>query len=391
MFNKPWFSRKQLNIIILVTTLAIALLSMTGPKKLPTAQLEPLNGTQMVYMTEKGSSQYLRLSFLLPPGQHASEFAPQLLFRVLQEQLQQQVSLLPLRARLQHDRIQVDLITSEPPSQQAVTELLEALAQTGSDPLWLHTAQELQARRYLAQQSNPSPLNQLSPLIGLNQRSQENAVYLWQDFHRQVINRHNLHLSYLGPDIKPWRELLAQGLQLLPTAPHKQQSADQWPQPQRLNRAPQGYQTLMLRQTDGKADREFALQLLSIQLINRLLPAETLHDWVTAGNHGYWLLASQSTEANTLLLQLQSAIGEFSDRQFQDLQQQTLDQLQQIPENPEALLNQLESINLYQLPLDRLPKLAAQLEAVSLQQAQQQALQFIDVKDFYWISSVEAH
>lgn len=388
MLTKPFFSRKQLSIIIVVTTLAIAVLSTTGPGPLPTIEKIEIAGNPLYYIDKSDPVGRLRLSFRLPNHGHSSQFQPQLMYQMITDRLKQQSispadGWPPISVNLQHNRLQLQINADEPPPLEQLIQLIQWLNDEIPSQQWDAAAKRLQADRYIQQNSNPSVLTQIAPLIGI-ELSPENAE-TYHSYQQQLINRSQLSISYVGPDADNWMQATSAMLEFLPQARSTSEQAFFWPYAIKKNQQPKGYEAILARKTEGYADGA-TLEQAAIYLIRSALMSQERSDWQARDSAGLLLITSRDQTADALLNSLKRRLFELAPKEIQSRLEQSVDELEMIADNHQQLLNRVERVALYNLPLDYLPKLAAELASLDPAAVQEESLALLTKEELFWIS-----
>lgn len=391
MFDKPWFTRKQLNIIILVTTLVIALLSMTGPDHvLPRFSQQTIAGKDLILADNTDGLQHLRFTFALTPNEQSSALQPQLLFQLLSQRLSQlpitpQDGWPPIALRLQFDRLQLDLAAESTPSTEQLSRLAQWLTAPYSDQQWLSAMARLKAERYLNQQTGKSPYQQLLPLLGYFTNNEQKNPTAWHDYQQQLFSQAQLSISFLGNDLEDWQPAIERFIKQLPTASPWPEQPSPWSSPQQLSDKPRGYQAILAKRTRGKADPDFAVDFISLRLLSQLANTDT--DWKPQARDGLWLLLSSHMSAPQLLEQLRKNVRQLSDKMIEDSLASATKQLQSLKDDPKKLLDQMESIHFYQLPIDYLERLQKQFANLPVASIKGRMIELLEPQQFYWLSA----
>lgn len=389
MLSKPWFSRKQLNIIIVVTTLVIAILSTTGPKPLPTVKQYSHSSPAVFYVEKDTPVNRLRFSFKLPEAGHSSQFMPQLLYQLTINRLKQKAigpedgwPLLTLS--LQHDRLQIQLTGEEAPSAEKLEQMMSWLSADFANDLWYENAKFLKADRYIQHNSEPSPIHLLAPLIGIP--LVDDSDDLDTSYQQKLFNRNNVTISFLGPDSESWLTAATKSIEQLSGYSSRQPTTDLWPYPSKLNQPLKGYQSVLAVKTAGLVGDAQPVEQTAVQLILQFRGPTLSADWQPKQNAGLLLLASQQWDAPNLLDDLSHKIESLENEQIDLLVNAQTDALEAMKEQPEQLLDRIEAIGLYQLPLDYLPTLEEAFNNLDALDVKNSALDLLAEGDYYWIS-----
>lgn len=388
MLAKPFFSRKQLSIIIVVTTLAIAVLSTTGPSPLPTIEKTEVAGKPVFFIDKNDPIGRLRLSFRLPNHGHSSQFQPQLMYQMITERLKQQSispadGWPPISLNLQHDRLQLQINADEPPPEEQLTKLIQWLSDDMPSDQWNSAAQRLQASRYIQQQSNPNVFTQIAPLIGIELRPESADIYHY--YQQKLINRSQLSISYVGPDADEWVLAISAMIEALPQERSFLDKPFLWPYPTQKSHQPKGYDAILARKTDGYVDGA-TIEQSAIYLIQSILDTKQRSSWQAQGTEGLLLMTSRYETAETLLKSLERRIVALAPKDIQSRIDQSIDALEMIMDNHEQLLDRVERVAFYNLPLDYLPKLANELNSLDITAVQTKASELLTPEAFFWIS-----
>ncbi len=388
MFNKALFSRKQLNIIIVVTTLVIAVLATTGPDPLPTIEQADAAGQPVYFIEQKEDIGRLRLSFSLPNNGHSSEFKPQLLYQLITQRLQEQSldrqsGWPPISLRLLNDRLELQLNADALLTNKQLTELLHWLIDDFSLHEQFSTGQRLQATRYIQQNSSPSPLIQLAPLLGIQLTATDNNTNSYQ---KQLFNRQQLTISYVGPNAASWITLLTNTLATLPDSTEPPEQQMRWPYPTKVLKQPKDAAAIVARITQGQDDPDSILERAAIEFIQQALLPSEVSDWQSHHGAGLLLIASQQMPAKALLGSLRQRIDQLSAADIDAHITELVSAIEALQDQPEGLLDRTDLVARYQLPLNYLPLLVNELRSLDPDTIKDRASKLLSNEDFYWIS-----
>lgn len=415
MFTKPLFSRRQLNIIIFVTALAIVLLSASGRREdLPVIERHQLGEVSLYALADDSDGQRLRLSFALPAQYPGDGLAVQVLKQLLLEplgHLPQRPEWRQWQARLgaaiQPDRLQIDLaLAADADPGPLLDALLQRLQQPIDAASWRQAQQQQQARRYLDSQSQSSAESLMRAWLAPRAPAAELRFAPWQAFRQQLLSRSQLTLSLMGADVEEHLVSLRRSLQALPlgtrwpTEPTPsaarqpslaEPSATREPAPSQSQSlaGPGAYRLLLGRHTAGRRNDQFANELLAIQVIQN--SARTLNidsHWTPLAEQGLLRLTASGAApivAEQLLQQLRQQASASGDEGLDSSRQTLIDRVYQQRQDPSLQFDQLETIAFYRLPVDYLERFVNQLEQLSLPALRDRILTLLDPRQFYRI------
>ncbi|WP_210397220.1 hypothetical protein [Motiliproteus sediminis] len=352
--RKPLFSRQQLNWIIIILTIVIALLSLSSPSvSWPTLQRQTLAEVPLLSPAEPAEHpDLLRLVLLLPPYLDAD--AP--LAASLEQLLATQLSAQPLPGLIQRHRLPDRLrLTLRLQPDNAIDALLDALARR-PDPATLAEAQRrLTAARRLA---DHQPLPGAWPDHPANEDSLEQLYGNW-------ISRAQLRLIAARPLTEQERNHWQQGLQRLaigtpwPSTPPRLPASTQ-------RSAPQTEHLLQVqRDLPGRHAPDYDPTLLAVQWLQQhAARAGVTLDWQPRRERSRLTLSYRgdtAIEPDRLLQQL-AQVARSNDSDVAAMTDKLQQRLHASLSQPLGYLDLLETIATYELPLDALPRFAATIE-----------------------------
>ncbi len=393
--NQPLFSRRQLNLIIAITAVVIALLSIpTEPW--PAIERQQLQQVSLSAIADTDQPTQLRLLFALPrPGLLPTDSAL-LVTRLLEQRLQ--ASNDSIATTLHGDRISLSIRLSSTvqPDQgwEAQLHRLTALLLNPFDSARIEGAiKQLRAQRHLSRNQH-SPLQQADRWLRQQPTTAPLSTTEILQLQQQLFSRSQLRLSLTGSAPQALSNSLNAWLQQLP-------EGLQWPStntsittPLALDTATPGADTPTavpaLQPLAGRQSIQFPQTLLMSRIIEqlsprihiRLYPAATT-SWLiglpTATTPPQWLL----TEITQILQQLAT----MPDWELEHAADQLREQLEQRLHQPAAVADQLEAIAFYALPVDYLPQFDATIAALTGAQIRQQLLELLQPERFYAASN----
>jgi len=355
--RKSLFSRSQLNWIIIVLSALIALLSLNqGASPWPTLARERIAGVELLFATDAAPAPpLLRLSLQLPPQLDAGSPLAAALERLLRGQLAdpaEPAALIGPQRLPDRVHLTLDLTAGSDP----LLRLLERLAQLPSSAQFEQQQHRLSAALHLAASAPQDPLwpRTIAPAADL-------AV-----LYRNWISRQQLRLISNAPLSAPLRSPLQAALARLPagqpwtttlaaTAPHDRPSTPT--QASRLQ---------LFRTLPGRSDPDYDLTQLAIQWLRPAAEANQVAlDWQPRRHASRLGLTATGVAIDPaqLLLRLQQATRD--DPQALARLGATLRQrLQHGLEQPLQRLDLLETVAVYDLPLDALMRFDATIAAL---------------------------
>ncbi|OMH39663.1 hypothetical protein [Motiliproteus sp. MSK22-1] len=411
MFDKPLFNRKQLNIIIIVTLIAIVLLTASGNRPLlPELSLRQIHQVP-VYWAENGNddSLFLSFSFALPPTRMGDHPDTRLLFNQLHKSLNQ-LSQLPdiannqaeIALRSLADRLQITLKIPNPVDEasrnnvSSIFTLLFSHLQNSLDPSqWQQEQKKQSARSYLDNQSTSSSLLQLQQWLRDSVAVEISNYRTWQNFKHQLLSRSQLRIAMLSPDPDVILKQLQDTLPLLPLSDSWQPTIPtNYSLQQRTTSTLGNYHLWMARHTAGKESPAFMDQLVALRQIRELATALNINsDLTTLAARSQLLLhlnTSDTITAQSVMERLQLRLLQTDNKTLNETRQKMIDSLHENSQNPSLLFEQLESIAFYQLPVDYLQQLDSRLELLSHEELRKQINSLLDLQMYHWILETPA-
>lgn len=398
MFDKPLFSRKQLNIIILVTTLAIVLLASTGkPTPLPQVQQQQVAGTPLYSVQNNAVQHRLRLSFALPTPYAAHRLDALLLQRLLLTQMQDSRQRAPfsesdanIQLSLRADRFIVDLTLTELDElKRLLPALIQQLQQPPDSALLLDAATELEARTYLEHQQLSAAQQQMA--FWLEGRPQTALdLQLWQAFKARTLSRAQLSLSLISTTPEAALPALA-SLQQLPSGYAWVTPGASFQQPQSRDYQQGEYYIVQLgRPIPGRSSPAFQQQQIALRLLQHSAEAEGLSShWQALATQGWLEFSAYSQKpisADMLLTRLSNHIKQLSDTELTDFTDTVATKFEDVISQPSDLLEQLDAIAFYQLPTNYLQSFSDGLAQLTPDQLRQDALNLLAAEDYFVVT-----
>lgn len=330
--NKPFFSRTQLNIIMVVVTVAILVLT-SGESEVsyPTLQRSELSGAPLYWTEAKGGNIDIRFSFALPDD--SPEPVRQLVYEQLREQLIDNSAALAPAMPLARDFPDRFIVGLRVAAQEDLPPAIDALVSLLSAPVaverWHERWQQLRARRYLE--------GRRDEVFG-----DDSLATQARQLYQQLFSRRLLSLSLTGPYPK-LEPAIAASIARLPAGS---------PWPAVLPLATPG--TLRL---PGRRSAEFPVTRLAVEILQRIGESQNLSiDWRTRAEYSELRTANPTDSLLAQLKQIDSGSLETAKSELLDRFHRRLD-------GPNSWPEQLETIAFYRLPLDYLPGFAAKIEA----------------------------
>ncbi|MEH6625519.1 MAG: hypothetical protein V7739_03675 [Motiliproteus sp.] len=375
MFDKPLFSRRQLSIIIFVTTIAIVLLTASGQRDaLPEIHKEQQHGVPIYWLQQDTASSYLSLSFALPKGTRGDSATVRLVQQLLLDSLRQSFAQQSLSIKLNShsDRLEITLIAATEQSIASVLSRLFKQLQAPDDVVakWSELQKKQQAQQYLDRQSVDPGWAKMRLWLQPEQSQYDNDYMHWSAFREQLFSRSQLSVSLMAKDVEPIVEALRSQLSSIPNGLQWANPSTPSLPPQQLTASTLGeYQLLLGRQTSGRSAVDFAEQLLAVRQLQTLAGALHIYsEWRPLGSHSELILSASSPspiDSNALLGSIKSKLAETSDDELDRRRSETIDHLYQRLENPDQLFEQLQAIAFYQLPENYLQSFVSQLDQLS--------------------------
>ena len=347
MSNKPLFSRRQLNLIILVSAALIALLSLPRDNW-PTLKQQTLPGTGLLlYSSPQGVSQ-LRLLFKLPQPRLLPPEAAQILAALLDKRLQATPALIDADLRLHADRMTLQL---NQPTPEKLGLLLRALSQPLPDQQLDEQLKRQRAQQHLAGE-RLTQLQQTDRWLNGQDHSLENGDDSVHRLHLQLINPRHLTLSLTGPLSKPLFNQLDSQFALL-AEPLDLSSLPRQEFTSQTSNSTLGSNLLApLQQLPGRRDPDFATMRLLQRLLRELQPDNNGTQLITGQSHSWRVWFDSATALPMQLNLLQQQLAQQPDWELEQRADQLREQLQQRLQHPDALAELVETVAFYQLPLD---------------------------------------
>lgn len=379
MLDQPFFSRKQLNLIIVACVLAILWLSNSSSDETPaviesrTLASVPLyiQRTELPISTnqhaEQGQQQpgvHTSLSFALPQDTPADHLDARLALRWLQQQLnaaaQTQQTTQPIHLSAQADRLIIRIPHLK--VTDARTRLLfNTFSQLPDVPRWQAAQQRLLAERYLDEGEMSQAERWLTQQLRPYSYRPPRDFSAWRDFYQQLFSRAQLHLAVLGEPDEDWLDSLQQQLQTLSSGQRWADNPARKPIPQQrdfeLEQVNQpAYIAQLGRILPGLSAPDFPQFQAALAEIKR--SAEELGiacQWQLSGPQSQLRLAAYSEQAITpeqLLGRLHSLIEQRSNGELDTLISGLIDNIEAADDSLEQQWRLLENLAFYQLPTD---------------------------------------
>lgn len=411
--NMPFFSRRQLNLIIAICAVVIALLSIPTDSW-PLIERQQRQQVEVTAIAEPaGSSQpsalQLRLIFALPKPSLQPKPAAQILHQLLQARL---TAAADLSANLRPDRLTLQIALSNNTTSQ-----LQPIANLLQQPFAATTVEQAikrwRAQRYIGRNQRSA---EAMALEAIDQQlrhpslsSEEQAaipfdadlsVAVINQLQRQLFHPRQLRISLIGREIDAIsNEISALASQLDQQQPAINQAIDPADaiRPAQTPHINAVYQTLT-----GRQQADFATTLLLSRILQQLNPTDKVRLYPSAtASQLLWLPQhsvtttepkqpqtsdSWLTEAIEQSLQQLAAIKDWELERFAD---QLREQLENRLQQPDTLADQLEVIAFYRLPVDYLPQFDATIAALDGAQLRQQLLQLLQPQRFRQISAAQ--
>ncbi|WP_207060692.1 hypothetical protein [Motiliproteus sp. SC1-56] len=346
--DKPLFSRRQLNILMVAVTLAIALLAnldddsgSRSAAEVPTERAE-VAGVPVYWSSRHRQQPSTLINLALP-----AEAKPQRLYAVLQEL----TGRLPaeVKALRYPDRWTVLL-----PGAADLASTLSALAAPLPDNEWQTRLERQRTQRYL---QGALPAQALTETGG-------NAAAQAANLHRRLLSRAQLSLSLSGTELNP--ASLEQALMRLP-------AGEPWPARSEMpeERGP----GLAL---PGRHSPDYPETALTARLLTILAEDRAAVEFIPGGLHSRLRIRPLQGSSDSAFKTLRQRLETAPERQLEGLQQQFLSDLQARLEDPEGFAYQQGVQAFYRLPLDYWPGFVARIEALSASALTQRALDWLD-------------
>ena len=381
----PLFSRRQLNILIMVTGVVIALLSIPSE---PWPQIERVQ-IQQVPLSTISSDDHpaeLRLSFALPRPALLPTAPEQILWQLLKQRLEQATT--AFQVSLYRDRISI-AVTASPSGEllEALQQLPPLLTEVFTEEALNHGIDKLRAQRYL-QRNNPAPLEAADRWVRQQQADDSLANALTPTaitrLQQQLFSRAQLRISLVSLAQEPIIAALNNTLQQF----NSELTWDENPQPKSISAttiAGDLSPVVALQTLPGRASSDFPGTLLLSRILADLGPELTirLHPnkdqswlvWLTTTPNAQYDISGQ-------IQRMQQRLAELKDWELERAADDLRELLQQRLQEPEALAEQLEVIAFYQLPVDYLTQFEATIAALSRTEIRQQLQHLLQPANF---------
>ncbi len=403
MFDKPLFSRRQLNIIILVTALAIALLSATGDRReLPEISLQQQHQIPIYLLENDQPDTRISLSFALPEPlidhRPFGRFTRQVLHSNLTD-LSENPEFQRQNARISivshPDRVEIRLAHSDSGAIAALAELLIAqLRQPPERDRWQQMLRQHRAESYLEKQSaDPALLQMRNWLAPSAPGTETEPPYPYQrflQFQNQLLSRSRLSIALISADPESLVAPLAPVLSRLPEGaiPSTQIPAP-LPIRQQTLSGLDNNQILLGRHTSGRRDADFATELTAVRLLQTLAGDLNINSqWsplAAASPLILQLITTDTITPGTVFERLQQQLQQLSDDQLDQHRQQLLERFSETLKNPERLAGQLESIAFYRQPPDYLNGFVSRLNQLSSREIRDRTEELLDSQQYHRI------
>lgn len=385
----PLFSRRQLNLIIIVTATVIALLSIPS-EPWPKIQRTALLQVPLSYSINDDQPSELRFSFALPQTTLVPSDAARLVLQLLELRIEQ--TAIPVKLSLHRDRLTVVIRASSSTTLiQALQQLAPLLRQPFESATVTLALKQQRAQQYL-DRNQRSPLqkadNWLRRQLPLSQdgsadpATEEALSHLQQ----RLFSRTLLRLSLTGSDPEPLTTALSTTLEQLDAGQPWAISADSAPTTYQPT-ATELFPVAALQPLPGRRSALFPQALLLTRLLDELTPETTLRFY--PGREVSWLiwLTPSTAESpqrwlNTQIEQIRQRLAAMKDWELERAGDDLRDQLQQRMQQPQAFADQLEAIAFYQLGVDYLPQIDATIAALTRAEIRQQLLQLLQPERF---------
>ena len=378
--RKPLFSRRQLNLIIIVCVAAIALLSL-DPNPWPELQRQQLHNVSVTYTNSPDQQSRLQLSFALPNPGIDAEPAAKLLAELLHLRFQSHDGLSSWQLSLQPDRLTLIQPSIAPSAQQdrQLQQLVELLTRPFEPAIIDEAIRRAQARRHL-NRNQPNLREQADTLLRNPQHQSPADPTAMNQLQQQLFSRAQLRIALLGQE--PVQQLAALNALIEPLPP-----GQPWPsvsEPFDANApALQRTANIALQSLPGRQQPEFGQALLLSRILAELSPVTITQ--ISGAEHSWrlWDLqletnATARSRLDATLSAIQQRIAQQKDWELRHHADQLREQLQHRTEASDTLMPLLDTIAFYQLPLDYLPSFEAKIAAFDGAQLRillQQALQ----------------
>ncbi|MCW8883755.1 MAG: hypothetical protein OQK12_00705 [Motiliproteus sp.] len=402
MFDKPLFSQRQLKIIMVVTAVAIVLLSATGQRpSLPEIESRQLGSAPLYWMDDNSEESLVSFSFTLPGNRSGNglslRLAQQFLLQDLEAAFQDSTTQpLGVNVKAHHNRLQIQLkLDNDEPLDPIVTQLLEALNTPVSSKRWSEAKQKQQAQIYLDHQSEKPGWYQLRSWMHPQQATDNPDYSQWLEFQRNLFSRHQLRIALTSSESEALMKPLQIFVERLP-------EGKSWPDYPEAMLSPQhqqlttldGHQLLLGRHSLGRSQSGFAAQMLAVRTIQQSARELGIYSqWQPSGQHSELILYASSTSLLTpqrLLQAIDKSLKNLDEKALEDAQEKMLDQFYQRLESPQTRHEQLEAIAFYQLPLNYQQQFVDELEQLSPSQLSTQIGDLLDGQQYHWIQFVPA-
>ncbi|MEH6473782.1 MAG: hypothetical protein V7752_21380 [Halopseudomonas sp.] len=384
--HTPLFSRRQLNIIIVITAMIIALLSIPS-EPWPQIQRLSLQQVPLSYIVDDDRPFELRLSFALPKTA-LLPVEPALALR----QLLDHRAGATFSTRLSSDRLTISISA---PSSTALAQHLQQLPRLLLEP-FERTAIASSVKQHLAQRhinrQQRSAVQQADawlrhhqppPLSATSGPITEDVINLLQ---QQLFSRSQLRLSLIGPQPETITAELSAMLEQFDIGKSWGQDATS-PTADQARVTEQLAPVAALQPLAGRQSAGFAEALLLSRMLAQLAPEATLQ--LHPGAKVSWLIWIEPNRTDTsptwLATQLKLIRHRLNTMKDWELERAADDLRQQLEHRllqPQAIADQLEVIAFYQLPVDYLPQFDATIAALTRAEIRQQLLALLQPERF---------
>ncbi len=395
MFDKPLFSRRQLSLIMLITVIAIVLLTASGQRPaLPEIQQQQQHGVPVYWLEKDTESSHLSLDFALPKDTRGDSTAVRLVQQLLLDSLRQNVQQPSVAIKLNShsDRLQITLTAPAGQSLAAVLPpVFKQLQSAVNTEKWHKLRQKQQAQQYLDTQSADPGWSQMHSWLRPPQSKYHSDYTRWSNFREQLFSRSQLSVALMAEDTETLLSALQEPLSSMPSGLERRDPVPITLPPQRQQLSTLGeYQLLLGRHTSGRAASDFAQQLLAVRQLQKLAGALHIYsEWRPLGHDSELILRASSPsviDTTALLDAITTRLAKIPDEELDSNRAKTIDHLYQRLENPNQLFEQLQAIAFYQLPVNYLDSFVSQIDQLSSSGLRQRIGDLLHSEHYHQIS-----
>ncbi|MFT6917217.1 MAG: hypothetical protein ACJAWL_003574 [Motiliproteus sp.] len=392
------FSRRQLNLLIIVTATVIALLSIPA-EPWPQIQRSALPLMPLSYISDDDLPPELRLSFALPRPSLLPPAPQRILLQLLEQRLASSGSAYSIR--LHRDRITATIKAASASALRLPLQQLPALLTQPFARDAINHAINLERAQQHLRRNQPSPLLQADawlPQQHPDSNPDEVSLELINLLQQRLFSRSPSSLSLTGLPPEPLIATLNSALQQFGSVFEGSAPAgsvlggSESPDPEltgardlrasstRSAAAPADLGPVAaLQPLPGRASPRFPQALLLSRMLETLVPEARIRFY--PGSETSWLiwLTPQASEPwlTDQIRQLKLRLAAMKDWEFERAADDLRAQLERRMQDPAAIAEQLEVIAFYQLPVDYLPQFEATIASLTRTQIRQQLLDLL--------------